>query len=828
MRKDLLDAARWYALAVLTTILALTVRLSLNPILGRDAPLLLFIMAVVVTAFAGGFLPGLAATALSAAAGVYYFLRVDGALPVSEVVRLSIFVVEGVVISYMSGRWNACHDQALEAQEALRQSKEQSEAALHEVMFYKAALDEHAIVATTDRLGRITYANAKFCAISGYSRLELLGQDHRIINSGHHPKAFFADMYRTIARGEAWHGDIKNRAKDGSFYWVHTTIVPLKTAGGPVEKYIAIRADITELKRVEEELRRLQADLERRVEERTAALEAANDALQAEVAERARAERALRESEERLRLAKDGAEAASSAKSAFLANMSHEIRTPLTAIFGYADLLLLPELEPDERIEHVQTIRRNGEHLLAILNDVLDVSKIEAGKMTVEKVQTSLPQVIHDVASMMRPRSAEKGVRFQVRQHADLPETVWTDPTRLRQILINLVGNAVKFTNAGSVTLALELIDPARADGATRSGEPRLEIVVADTGIGMTPEQQRMVFTPFTQADPSHARTFGGTGLGLAISYRLVRLLGGDISVASRPNVGTTFTVSLPVGDLAGVHRMPDVMAAVQKRPRAAPPAETRLQGRVLLAEDSPDNQRLICAYLRNAGLEVEVAENGRVAVEKVTAADDAQPFDLVLMDCQMPEMDGYTATATLRAEGWRGTVIALTANAMDHERDRCLEVGCDHFLTKPIQAETFLRTIRHYLDRGRARAEARARAGARAGAGDGATGSGDGRADAILAPLIGQFLEELRGKVAAIQQAATTRDVSEVSRLAHQIKGAAGGYGFPQITQAAAAVETAVASPQTAALLEEPVRRLAALCDVAAASTGAPEVLCR
>ena len=310
MQKDLLSAARWYLVAVVATITALNVRLALNPILGNGAPLLIFILAVVVSAFAGGFLPGLAATALSAAAGTYYFLRVDGALPASEVVRLTIFLVAGGVISYMSGRWKACHARALGAQEALRQSKEQAEAALQEVMFYKAALDEHAIVATTDPRGRITYANEKFCAISGYSEQELLGQDHRIVNSGHHPKSYFADMYRTITGGETWHGDIKNRAKDGSFYWVHTTIVPLKAADGRVEKYIAIRAEITDLKRAEEELRRLHAELERRVEERTAeletantALEVANAALQAEVAERARAERALREGEERLRQA---------------------------------------------------------------------------------------------------------------------------------------------------------------------------------------------------------------------------------------------------------------------------------------------------------------------------------------------------------------------------------------------------------------------------------------------------------------------------------------------------------------------------------------------
>ena len=817
MQKDLPSAARWYLVAVVAPITALNIRLALNPILGNDAPLLIFILAIVVTAYAGGFLPGLVATALSAAAGTYYFLRVDGGLPASEAIRLTIFVSEGLVISYMSGRWRACHGRALRAQEALRQSKEQAEAALQEVMFYKAALDEHAIVATTDPRGRISYANEKFCAISGYSERELLGQDHRIVNSGHHPKSFFAHMYRTVQAGRAWHGDIKNRAKDGSFYWVHTTIVPLKAADGRIEKYIAIRADISDLKRAEEELRGLHAELERRVEERTAELEAANDALQGEVAERARAEQALREGEERLRQAKEAAEAASSAKSAFLANMSHEIRTPLTAIFGYADLLLLPDLAPGERAEHVQTIRRNGEHLLAILNDVLDVSKIEAGKMTVEKVQTSLPQVVHDVASMMRPRAVEKGLQFQVRQQGHLPETVWTDPTRLRQILINLVGNAVKFTHAGSVNLVLELVEGPAAG----SDGPRLEVVVSDTGIGMTPEQQAMVFAPFTQADPSHARRFGGTGLGLAISWRLARLLGGAISLASRKHVGTTFTVSIPVGNLAGVRRLTDVMAAVQKRNRAAAPAETGLRGRVLLAEDSADNQRLICAYLRNAGAEVEVAENGRVAVDAVAAAEEAgRPFDLVLMDCQMPEMDGYAATSALRSRGWRGAVIALTANAMDHERDRCMDAGCDHFLTKPVQAETFLRTVRHYLDRGRQRA-------APGEAGDGGRAPQDRSAnradvDPILEPLIGQFLDELRGKVAGIREAVLRHDAAEASRLAHQIKGAAGGYGFPQITTAAAAVETALASRQTEALIDEPVRRLVALCDEATGESAA------
>jgi signal transduction histidine kinase/ActR/RegA family two-component response regulator len=393
----------------------------------------------------------------------------------------------------------------------------------------------------------------------------------------------------------------------------------------------------------------------------------------------------------------DSVEAATRAKSEFLANMSHEIRTPMTAIVGYADLLTDPHQPASERASCVQVIRRNGEHLLSILNDILDLSKIEAGKMTIERVSCSPIQILHEVISLMQVRAASSGLALHLEYAFPLPRQIRTDPVRLRQVLLNLVGNSIKFTEQGSVTVSLAL----QRVGGDEDQPGELTFEVRDTGIGMTADQVARLFQPFTQADGSTTRRFGGTGLGLTISKRLVEMLDGTLSAVSTQDHGSTFTLRLPTEAVAQAELVRDEREIrIVSEPRttagataaataaAAQEAAGALRGRVLLAEDGPDNQRLICFHLRKAGVEVTVADNGRIAVELALAAEapgGGPPFDLILMDMQMPEMDGYTATRILRQHGCTRPIIALTAHAMQGDRERCVAAGCDDYLTKPI-----------------------------------------------------------------------------------------------------------------------------------------------
>ncbi|MCC6671106.1 MAG: response regulator [Planctomycetes bacterium] len=415
----------------------------------------------------------------------------------------------------------------------------------------------------------------------------------------------------------------------------------------------------------------------------------------------------LRELESRnaeLARARDAALAATQAKSAFLANMSHEIRTPLTAVLGFAELLRDdPQVGSDaqRRGEAVATIHRNGEHLLALINDILDLSKIEAGRFAAERTWFDPLDLLEEVRSSMSVRAAGKGLRLVVEPEFPLPARIESDPTRLRQILVNLVGNAIKFTEAGTVTVRV---------GLERGTTPLLRVAVADTGIGMSEEQLARLFQPFVQGDESTARRYGGTGLGLTISRRLAEMLGGTIDVQSRAGVGSVFTLTVATGPLDDVPQM-EAWAAPAVEKRRLADADAPLRAHVLLAEDGPDNQRLLSFLLRRAGATVEVAGNGREALEQVEAAQRrGTPFDLVLMDMQMPEMDGYEATRTLRERGHRVPVIALTALAMASDRERCLAAGCNDFASKPVQREQLLQTCRAYAGSAGARRSGRAK----------------------------------------------------------------------------------------------------------------------
>ncbi|MEZ6014223.1 MAG: ATP-binding protein [Planctomycetota bacterium] len=407
---------------------------------------------------------------------------------------------------------------------------------------------------------------------------------------------------------------------------------------------------------------------------------------------------ALKQIERDLRVAKEQAEAASLAKSNFLANMSHEIRTPMTAILGFTDLLLAEIGDASQR-HALETIRRNGESLLGLINDILDLSKVEAGMVEAELDWLRLDTLLDDVVELMRPRAISKGIALEVRYATPIPRRVRTDALRARQVIVNLVSNAIKFTEVGSVALVSSWI--AEPDGG------RIEVAVEDTGIGMTQAQCARIFEPFVQADASTTRKYGGTGLGLAISRRLAELLGGDLEVESEAGRGSSFRFRFGVGvDAAdGLWDPAQPRAAVASpRPSEGPsvgsataPRELE-RCRILLAEDGPDNQLLLSHVLRKAGAEVVVVSNGREALERLTGGDGGE-FDLVLMDMQMPELDGYDASRALRALGNELPIIALTAHAMEGDRDGCLAAGCSDYLSKPVKFGVLVETCRRWID---------------------------------------------------------------------------------------------------------------------------------
>lgn len=420
---------------------------------------------------------------------------------------------------------------------------------------------------------------------------------------------------------------------------------------------------IEQIEQARTELQEANEDLEARVQERTAELVTARDA----------------------------AEAASRAKSDFLAKMSHEIRTPMTAILGYADLLREKNLNPETHEEHLTTIRRNGEHLLSVINDILDVSKIEAGRMTTERIETSPGEVVAEVASLMRARAQEKNLNLTVEYEGAIPAVIRTDPTRLRQILVNIVGNAVKFTEEGSVRLV------ASFHPGVNGAPDQMQFSVIDSGIGINSEHMARLFDPFSQGDDSMARRFGGSGLGLTISQNLAQLLGGKLWCESEPGNGSQFHVTVETGDLTGVPMISNQAEAVSQE-EIEKPKKVELDCRVLLIEDGADNQRLISFLLRKAGATVEIAENGLAGLERaLEAQSDHQPFDVILTDIQMPVMDGYTATRTLREKGYTRPIIALTAHAMSDDLQKCIEAGCDDFASKPVNRRKLLEMVNRY-----------------------------------------------------------------------------------------------------------------------------------
>jgi signal transduction histidine kinase/ActR/RegA family two-component response regulator/HPt (histidine-containing phosphotransfer) domain-containing protein len=478
------------------------------------------------------------------------------------------------------------------------------------------------------------------------------------------------------------------------------------------------------------------------------------------------------------------AEAANRAKSEFLANMSHEIRTPLNGVLGFADLLLKGADRGDEAVrqDYLSTIKSSGQHLLALLNDILDLSKIEAGKLSVETLQCSPHEIISQILSLMHVQAKRKGLELRFEWKSHVPERIATDPGRLRQLLMNLIGNAVKFTESGTIHVT------ACLDTVLR----RLIIEVADTGVGIPADKLPEIFQPFHQADNTVTRRFGGTGLGLAISRHLAEALGGEIAVRSELGRGSTFTVSIDPGPLADTTLRP-APPADALRPRRAPSSPTPKlpgAGHILLVEDGPTNRKLIRTVLEGAGWTVATAENGLVAVKLA----ETQKYDLILMDMQMPVMDGYTATRQLRAMGVDAPILALTAHAMNGDEQKCLAAGCSGYLSKPIDPDRLVACVAERLP---AHDEEHR---------DPATPAGASQPSSrplrqplvstlpldqpVYRELVAEFVELLEQLLPDMRRARSTHRLDELAGLAHTLKGTGGTVGFDDFTRPAKELE--------------------------------------
>ena len=484
------------------------------------------------------------------------------------------------------------------------------------------------------------------------------------------------------------------------------------------------------------------------------------------------------------------AESANRSKSEFLANMSHEIRTPMAAILGFAQMLQLKSPEECAQIGCVQIIQRNASHLLELVNDILDLSKVEAGQMKVECISCDLPLLFAEIISLMRPRATEKGLEFGVTFHGPIPKLILSDPLRLRQILVNLLGNAVKFTEIGRI--ALRITD----EGA---GGPNiiLRVDVIDSGIGITAEQSQRLFLPFTQADASITRKFQGTGLGLAISRQLANLLGGDVTASSQPGLGSKFTMKVNGGPSTAVELLEHLTeATLPSNLSQNTQSNIQLHGRILLVEDGADNQRLLRMQLSNAGALVTSASDGRIAVDLATR----ERFDLILMDMQMPVMDGYAATMELRRRGLKIPIIALTAYAMAEDREKCLASGCTAYLSKPIAEEKLLNSVHEHLASHHVAATDDVAKAVLSPSLSPATGSGSlgpikssFAGDSRIMQIVPAFVDGLRDKVRKMTDLLEVNDLAALQEIAHQLLGACGGYGFDAVSEPASKVEQSI-----------------------------------
>jgi len=508
----------------------------------------------------------------------------------------------------------------------------------------------------------------------------------------------------------------------------------------------------------------------------------------------------LEEKEMLLRQSMEAAEEANHAKSAFLSNMSHEIRTPMTAILGFTEVLKRGlNLSKEERHKHLSTISHSGQHLLELINGVLDLSKVESGAMDVESIPTSIGPLAFEVVKVMNVKAVEKSIDLELIVNSSMPEHVFSDPSRLRQIMTNLVGNAIKFTEAGGVKLQISH-DP---------DSQSVLVEVSDSGIGMNAKQQATIFDAFTQADSSITRRFGGTGLGLSISRKLAEALGGSIEVESEAGRGSTFRVSVPTGDVSQVplHTIEEVTASFDTIDDEEN-AQWQFNGqRILVVDDAAENRELLDVLLSDIGLTVTVAENGKVALDLATE----KSYEIILMDIQMPVMDGYEAVAAMRERGLEGPIVALTANAMKGYEQKILASGFSHYQTKPIDIPKLTQLLAKLLQAERATSE-KIRSVRKLDRPDLVRGTSQA-ADATEAPIysslasedgkfssiIDKFLDKLGAELAIMEQLVGSEHWSDLKDKAHWLKGSGGTVGFSGLSDPAKRLEDAALEKNSA-----------------------------
>ncbi|HEX7109067.1 MAG TPA: PAS domain S-box protein [Aestuariivirga sp.] len=640
------------------------------------------------------------------------YIRKDGSRFPAVVSVTALRDAHGSIIGYLLiGTDNT-------ARKLVEEEQKKSDQRLRDQQFYTRSLIESNIDAlmTTDPSGIISDVNKQMEALTGCTRDELIGAPFKDYFTD--PERAEAGIKRVLREKSVTDYELTARARDGKQTVVSYNATTFYDRNRKLQGVFAAARDVTERKRVEMELKQ----------------------------------------------AKAVAESANRTKSDFLASMSHEIRTPMNAIMGIADLLAKTTLSA-EQDKYVQVFRRAGDNLLNLINDILDLSKVEASQLELERTGFSLIDHLEIVMEMVTARALEKGLTLLCKIAPNVPSDLIGDPTRLRQVLLNLIGNAVKFTERGEVSLHV-MLDP----GTTVS--TMLRFIVSDTGIGIPAEKLDRVFERFTQADTSTTRRFGGSGLGLTISKRLVELMGGRIWVESEIGKGSTFAFAVPFEKWVG---------ATLRRPVAVgtDPVLPLAPLRILLAEDSPDNCLVTMAYLENTPYRIEIAETGAIACDMFAA----RHYDLVLMDRQMPVMDGLTATRKIRAyerenDRQPTPIIALTASALKGDREMCLAAGCTAFLTKPIKQEVLLQAIREH---------------------SGVV------SPAVLAVVkanitdrIPAYLQNCRQSVIDIEDALDRVDFETVTILGHNMSGSGGMFGFQAITDIGAALQQAGESADT------------------------------
>lgn len=624
------------------------------------------------------------------------------------------------------------------ALEVSRSKEAELAVALSNLKLQKSILDHHCLVSRTDVEGRITYANDEFCRVSGYSREELVGSNHAIVKSGMHGDQFWQEMYGALERVGMWQGQVCNRAKDGTLYWVQATNVAHKDADGKVIDYISIRSNITETKQREQELFKAHEELKEAIAR---------------------------------------AEAASRAKSGFLSTMSHEMRTPLNGVIGAMELLRLEQLTVRQS-KLVDLAMQSSEALLVHINDVLDFSKMEAGKLELVPAPFDLRKLVNSVVDIVKPQAGNGGNRIAAEVSDELPQGLLGDRIRLRQILLNFASNAAKFTRNGVITLTVTPV-------ASSAGKSVIEFAVTDTGLGIPAGRLGELFKEFSMLDSSYTRRTGGTGLGLAISKSLAEAMGGRIGVESQEGKGSRFwfTVELPHVEITET-------GTTGTSGHAAP--AQRLC--VLLVDDNATNRLVGSQLLAAAGHEVTLAAGGHEAAE----AASKRSFDVILMDISMPEVDGLEATRIIRAQSKLNQdtpIIALTAHAVAGDRERFLAAGMNDYLSKPFRLadlEARLSGVqRRVRDGSDVAADAKAATPEEPLLDQGELELLAEQTSAEIVPVVvEEFLKEMHVRVTEHSRAVQDRNRYGLQSVCHAIAGASSSVGARRLGSLAKSIE--------------------------------------